>query len=160
MKKLLFALLLLTGCGFTPLYSQNNTSLQDVQIAVKPIPNQYGFQMRRIIQNNLQTQTKSPAHEYYLTVGPPSFSTGDKTITSNELASTMQITGRTNYQLQDSKDRKNIYLGNVIAVSSYSVVKDPYATTVAKNHIQEELTKQLAEQIALDVMAQLSEEQK
>lgn len=160
MKKLLFSLLLLTGCGFTPLYSQNNTSLQDVQITVKPIPNQYGFQMRRIIQNKLQTQNEKAVRQYYLTVEPPSFSAGDKTITSNELASTMQITGKTNYQLQDSKDGKNICSGRITAVSSYSVVRDPYATTVAKNHIQEELAKQLAEQIALDVMAQLSEEQK
>ena len=157
MKKLLLSLLLLTGCCFVPLYSQNNTDLRETQVVVSPIPNQYGDQMRRIIQNNLFTQTENPKHQYRLTVKSPSFSMGDKTITSNEFASTMQVTGKTSYYLENTKTKKQDYSGNAVAVSSYSVVKDPYATTVAQKHIQEELAKQLAEQISLDVLSKLSE---
>ena len=78
--------------------------------------------------------------------------------TANEFASTMQVTGKTSYSLKNSKTEKIIYTSEVVAVSSYSVVKDPYATTVAKNHIQSELSKQLAEQIALDVLTKLSKD--
>lgn len=160
MKKLLLSLLLLTGCGFTPLYSQNNTYLKDAQITVDPIPNQYGNQMRQILQNSLKTNAENPKNQYRLIVKSPSFKAGDKTISADEFASTMQISGKTTYYLEDLKTKKNIYFGNLTSVGSYTVVKDPYATTVAKNHVQEELSKQLAEQIALDVLAKLSEESK
>ena len=156
MKKLLFFLLLLTGCGFTPLYSQNNTYLTNTKVIVNPISNQYGDQMRRIIQNGLQTQAQNPKYQYRLIVKSPSFDMGDKTITSNEFASTMQVIGKTSYYLQNIQTNTNDYVGEVRAVSSYSVVKDPYATTVAQKHIKEELSKQLAEQITLDVLAKLS----
>ena len=158
MKKLLFSFLLLTGCGFTPLYSQNNIYLKDAQVIVDPISNQYGDVMRRIIQNELHTQSVNPSHKYRLTVKPPSFSGGDKTITANELASTMQITAQTDYRLNDSKTGKIIYSGQVLSVGSYAVVRNPYATTVAQNHTQEELAKQLAQQISLDVLTKLSGE--
>ena len=160
MKKLLFSLLLLTGCGFTPLYSQNNTYLKDSHITVDPIPNQYGDQMRQILQNSLNTNAENPKNQYRLIVTAPTFKAGDKTITADEFASTMQVTGKTSYYLKDLKTKRNIYFGNLVSVGSYMVVKDPYATTVARNHIQEELSKQLAEQVALDVLTKLSEEQK
>lgn len=159
MKKLLFSLLFLAGCGFTPLYSQNNTFLKDDKVIVDPIPDQYGYQMKLILEKNLFSPSESPKNTYHLLVQSPTFSAGDKTITADEFASTMQVSGKAYYYLKDSKTGKIAYSNDVVVVSSYSVVKDPYATTVAKNHIQEELSKQLAEQIALDVMAKLSGEQ-
>lgn len=158
MKKLLFSILLLTGCGFTPLYSQNNSYLKNSKITVDMIQNQYGNQMRQILQNLLKTNTENPQNQYRLIVTPPTFKAGDKTITADEFASTMQVTGEASYYLENLKTKKNTYFGNVNSVSSYAVVKDPYATTVARNHIQEELSKQLAEQVALDILAKLSEE--
>ena len=160
MKRLLFSLLLLTGCGFSPLYSQSNLYLKDTSVIVDPIANQYGDRMRHIIQDKLFTPTSNPLRNYRLIVSPPAFSAGDKTISSNEFASTIQITGTTSYRLNNLNTGKDIYSGSVIAVSSYAVVRDPYATTVAKNHIQEELSEQLAEQVALDIIAQLSGEEK
>ena len=158
MKKLLFSLLLLTGCGFTPLYSQNNTYLKDAKITIDPIPNQYGHQMHQILQNSLRTNSENPKNQYRLIVTPPTFKAGDKTITADEFASTMQVSGKASYYLEDLKTKKNIHFGNITSTGSYTVVKDPYATTVARNHIQEELSKQIAEQVALDVFAKLSEE--
>ena len=160
MKKILFSLLLLTGCGFTPLYSQNDDSLKDTKIIVDPIPNQYGNQMRQIIQKALYSPSENPTNQYRLIVSSPSFDVGDRTITTDEFASTMQITGKATYQLKNLKTDKTSFTGNVAAVSSYSVVTNPYATTVAQKSIQDELSKQLAEQISLDVLAKLSQEQK
>ena len=158
MKKVLFSLLFLTGCGFTPLYGTQNHSLLNTSVTVSPIPNQYGENMVQIIRNTLPTSKETVQNQYKLTVSPPSFSSYDKTITSDEFASTMQITANTTYQLQDLKTNKTILSEKVSAVSSYSVVVNPYATTVAKNKLQQELTDQLAEQIALDVLTKLSQE--
>lgn len=158
MKKLLFSLLLLGGCGFTPLYSQHNHTLQNSYVSVEPIPNQYGFSMRQIIQNALPSNKDSALKQYQLSVQSPSFSSGDKTITSDEFASTMQVTANTSYKLKDLKTNKIILNEKISATSSYSVVINPYATTVAENTIQKELADQMAEQIALDVVTKLSQE--
>jgi hypothetical protein len=114
--------------------------------------------MGRIIKNALPTTEEKVQNQYKLSVSSPSFSSYDKTITSDEFASTMQITANTSYQLQDLKTNKTILSEKVSAVSSYSVVVNPYATTVAKNKLQQELADQLAEQIALDVLTKLSQE--
>jgi hypothetical protein len=158
MKKILFSLLFLTGCGFTPLYGIQNHSLYNTSVVLTPIANQYGESMGRIIKNALPTPKEKVQNQYKLTVSSPSFSSYDKTITSDEFASTMQITANTTYQLQDLKTNKTILSEKVSAVSSYSVVVNPYATTVAKNKLQQELADQLAEQIALDVLTKLSQE--
>ncbi len=160
MKRLFFFLLLLSGCGFSPLYSETNSYLKDTQVSVLPIPNRYGDKMRRVIEKALFTNSQSPKNKYRLFVAEPSFSSGDKTITSDEFASTMQVTAKTTYQLDNATTGKTVYKGTIQSVSSYSVVRDPYATTVAKNHIQEELAQQLAQQISLDVLAQLSKDEK
>jgi hypothetical protein len=158
MKKILFSLLFLTGCGFTPLYGTQNHSLYNTSVVLTPIANQYGESMGRIIKNALPTPEEKVQNQYKLTVSSPSFSSYDKTITSDEFASTMQITANTTYQLQDLKTNKTILSEKISAVSSYSVVANPYATTVAKNKLQQELADQLAEQIALDVLTKLSQE--
>ena len=159
MKKFLFFLLFLTGCGFTPLYSQNqNSALKDVQIEVMPIAEQYGAKMRRIIQNALPVYNQEIPTRYQLVVQPPVFSAGNRTITNDEFASMMQITAQTSYQLIQTKSSKVVFSNTVSSVSSYAVVKDPYATTIAKNHIQKDLAEQLAQQISLDVLSKLSEE--
>jgi len=161
MKKLLFSFLLLTSCGWTPLYSEkSNPSLQNAQIFVEEIPGLYGAKMRRILQNNFPVLNNNSLSQYRLFVFTPSFSGGDKTITNDEFASMMQVTAKTSYHLKDVKTNKVISTGNVIAVSSYAVVRNPYATTVAKNHIQEELSEQLAHQVSLDVLEKFSEDTK
>ena len=159
MKKFLFFLLFLTGCGFTPLYSQNqNSALKDVQIEVMPIAEQYGAKMRRIIQNALPVYNQEIPTRYQLVVQPPVFSAGNRTITNDEFASMMAVTAKTTYHLISIQSGKSLFSDTLSSVSSYAVVKDPYATTVAKNHIQQELSEQLANQIVLDVLAKLSQE--
>lgn len=160
MKKFsLFLLLLLTGCGFGPLYSeQNNPVLANSQISVASIPNQYGDQMRRIIQNTFPSSDKEKNSKYRLVVTPPTFSSGDKTISNNEFASMMQVIAKSSYSLENIQTKKIVLTNNVEAIGSYSVVRSPYATTVAKDHIHQELSEQLAKQIALDIMAKLSQE--
>ena len=70
----------------------------------------------------------------------------------------MQVTASANYQLTDLKTQKTVLSEKISAVSSYSVVVNPYATTVAEQKIQKELADQIAEQIALDVLTKLSQE--
>ena len=154
MKKIFSAFIfLLAGCGFSPLYSNVTTDQQDVPVQVAPIPNQYGASMRQVIQGKLG-KTDTPL--YTLTVSAPSFSSWDQTIDSKNFATTMGIQGSVSYQLRENSTHQVILNHSVFLNSSYSVVKDPYATVVAERKVKKELADQLAEQVSLHVLATLA----
>ena len=68
----------------------------------------------------------------------------------------MGISGSVSYLLTESATKK-VLLDDVTSLtSSYSVVKDPYATVVAQQKIEKELAQQLAEQVSLHVLGTLA----
>lgn len=161
MKKFYLFYLLLTGCGFTPLYGTHNPTykiLQDTQIIINPIPNEYGAEMHRILTDQIPTLTQNPKHKYVLSVDAPTFSGYDKTITNDEFASTIQATGRVSYTLKEDKTNKILQQKHLSSVSTYTVNINPYATTVAKNKVYKDLSEQLAQQIGMNVMAFISKD--
>ena len=153
MKKILFMLLFLTGCGFAPLYQQEKTKAGNVPVQVAPISGQYGFNMRQTIQNKLGQTEKTL---YVLSVNPPSFRLWDQTIDSKNFATTMGISGTISYSLTEKSSKKVILKSSASLNSSYSVVKDPYATTVAERKVKRELAEQLADQVSLHVLGTLA----
>lgn len=154
MKKiLLLSFLLLSACGFSPLYKEIATQGGNVPVKVAPIPDQYGFAMRQIILDRLGNNSDT---QYTLTVSAPTFSSWDQTIDDKNFATMMGITGYSHYILTDNKTHKEILNSTTSLNSSYSVVKDPYATTVAERKVKKELANQLAEQISLHVLGALT----
>ena len=154
MKKLFLGLFLfLSACGFSPLYQNITAESTDVPVKVAPIPNQYGFSMRQIIQDKMGS-FDTPL--YTLTVSSPSFSSWDQTIDSKNFATIMGIRGTVHYQLIENGTKKVILDNGISMNSSYSVVKDPYATVVAERKVKKELADQLAEQISLHVLGTLA----
>ena len=154
MKKLfLISFLLLSACGFSPLYKEASTQEGNVPVKVAPIPDQYGFAMRQIIQNKLGNSSDS---QYTLNVSAPSFSTWDQTIDDKNFATMMGISGSVSYTLIENKTHKEILNSSTSLTSSYSVVKDPYATTVAERKVKKELSEQLAEEVSLHVLVTLA----
>ena len=154
MKKFLFGFVLfLSACGFSPLYQEVTVDTGNVPVKVAPIPNQYGFAMRQIIQNKLGD---SSDFQYTLTVSAPTFSSWDQTIDDKNFATMMGITGSVGYQLTENKTHKEILNSSTSLNSSYSVVKDPYATVIAERKVKKELAEQLAEQVSLHVLSPLA----
>ena len=154
MKKILLtALLFVSACGFSPLYKEATTEGGTVPVKVNAIPDQYGFDMRKIIQDKFGNATD---YQYTLTVSAPTFSSRDRTIDDKNFATVMGIKGSANYRLTENKTHKQILNNSTTLTSSYSVVKDPYATNVAERKAKKDLAKQLAEQISLHVLSTLS----
>ena len=154
MKKLLLLFILLTSaCGFSPLYKEVTSQEGNVPVKVASIPDQYGFAMHQIIQNKLGNATDT---HYTLTVSAPTFSSWDQTIDDKNFATMMGITGTIYYTLTENKTHKKILNSRTSLTNSYSVVKDPYATTMAERKVKKELAEQLAEQVSLHVLAALA----
>lgn len=154
MKKIFLGCLLLLGaCGFSPLYQQNNTENVNVPVKVAPIPNQYGFAMGQVLQNKFGASSDTT---YLLTVSAPQFSEWDQTIDAKNFTTIMGISGVVTYNLTDIATQKVLLNSSTYLTSSYSVVKDPYATVVAQKKVQKELAEQLAEQVSLHVLGTLA----
>ncbi|MGN0920054.1 MAG: hypothetical protein ACI4OR_04810 [Alphaproteobacteria bacterium] len=158
MKKILFGLLFFLGaCGFSPLYQKGTGGDNKIPVKVAPISNQYGFTMRQVLQSKFGS---TPQPLYTLTVSAPVFSSWDQTIDDKNFATMMGITGTVKYQLTNIKTHQEILNSSTSLTSSYSVVKDPYATTIAERKIKKELAEQLAEQVSLHVFGTLAEDSK
>ena len=154
MKKLFFAtFLFLSSCGFSPLYQSISAENGNIPVRVEPIPDQYGSFMQKIIQNKLGNSTDT---SYTLAVSAPTFHTWDQTIDDKNFTTIMGIKGGVHYKLTETKTKKVILDNSTSLSSSYSVVKDPYATTVAERKVKKELAEQLAEQVSLHVLAALA----
>ena len=154
MKKFLLTIFLfLSACGFSPLYKEVTIQNGNGAVKVTPIPGQYGSVMCQIIQDKLGNNSDS---RYTLSVSSPVFSSWDQTIDNKNFATMMGITGKSSYTLVENKTNKPIVSSSTSLSSSYSVVKDPYATTVAERKVKKELAEQLAEQISLHVLGALT----
>ena len=154
MKKLfLFIVLFLSACGFSPLYKEVSTEGGSVPVQVNPIPNQYGFAMREIIQNRFGDASDK---KYILTVSSPSFSSWDQTIDNKNFATLMGISGTVHYRLVEKSTQTVLLDSSASLNSSYSVVPDPYATTIAERKSKKELAERLAEQVSLHVLGTLA----
>ena len=154
MKKFLLTIFLfLSACGFSPLHKEVTIQNGNGAVKVTPIPGQYGSVMCQIIQDKLGNNSDS---RYTLSVSSPVFSSWDQTIDNKNFATMMGITGKSSYTLVENKTNKPIVSSSTSLSSSYSVVKDPYATTVAERKVKKELAEQLAEQISLHVLGALT----
>ena len=148
---LLFLTFFLGACGFAPLYQSPANETARLSVKVAPIPNQYGFAMRQVLQSKLGTAGES---DYLLTVSEPYFSQWDQTIDDKNFTTIMGISGSVSYRLTQGK---TVLLDNKTSLSSsYSVVKDPYATVVAERKVKKELAELLAEQVSLHVLGTLA----
>ena len=154
MKKFFIAFFfLMAGCGFTPLYNETFLKEGSVPVTVEPIPGQHGVSMRQRILSKVGI-SEHPL--YTLSVSAPSFSLNDKSIDSKNFATMMSVYGSTSYSLTENKTKKVVLKSSASANSSYSVTKDPYATTIAERKIKKELAEQMAEQISQHMLVVLS----
>ena len=154
MKKILFTtFLFLSSCGFSPLYQSVSTDEGNVPVLVEPIPDQYGFSMQQIIQNKFGNPKDT---SYTLTVSAPTFHSWDQTIDDKNFTTIMGIKGTVHYKLTETKTKKVLLKNTATLTDSYSVVKAPYATTVAERKVKQDLSEQLANQISLHVLGTLA----
>ena len=154
MKKLIFVFLFfLEACGFSPLYKEVMVEGESVPVKVDPIPDEYGFLMRKIIQGKMGT-TDTPL--YTLTVSAPSFHSSDQAINNQNFATVMEVRGRVSYRLVENATQKVLVNSSTSLTGSYSVVKDPYATTVAEQKVRKELVEQMSDQVSIHILGVLS----
>ena len=153
---LLLTFLFLSGCGFSPLYQKAKQDYQEIPVYVMPVPDTYGHSIRQTIIDKIGGVSDSSA-KYTLTVQAPTFSSSDQSIDNRNFSSIIGLTIKCPYTLTKKSNKKVIAKSTASLFTSYAVVQDPYATTVAERKAKSELAKQVAEQITIHILSVLSE---
>ena len=157
MKQLfLIIFLFLTGCGFSPLYKKVAVNNQEIPVYVQPVSDTYGHSIRQSILDKIGSISSNSA-EYILTLKTPSFTSSDEAIDNKNFSSIVGLTIKCPYTLTKKSNNKIIARNTTTLFTSYAVVQDPYATTVAERKAKYELAKQIAEQITIHILSIISE---
>lgn len=152
---LLFALLCVSACGFTPLYRMGSqeTTRETASIEIMPIPNEDGYHMMLDLEAKLNPEHLSipKTYELHVILNSPIYT--DQSIQGDNFASLEKITLTASYQLLQKGKKEPLLNSGVQAAGSYNIIKEPYATTVDKENLQHNLVKVLSNDIALHVTA-------
>lgn len=143
-------MVLLAGCGFTPLYGQQqasaNASSALRQISVPPIPERLGQLLRIELTNQLTPngQPRSPA--YVLDVSLTE-SKRDLAVRKDATATRANLIITASFKLQDVQAEKVLFDGKVRSVNSYNILDADFATLSAESDARRRAARDLATEI-------------
>jgi len=143
------ACLLLSACGFRPMYGRASLAPEMATIFVEPIAERDGYELRNTLIDALQSDGDAGGKAYRLKITLNESGQGialqnDATITryNNRLEA--------HYTLSDT--RGNVLTsGTQTEVSAYNVVQSPYATLTAQQDSSKRAAQEVAQRIQLDL---------
>ncbi|HXE27986.1 MAG TPA: LPS assembly lipoprotein LptE [Stellaceae bacterium] len=141
---------MLTGCGFHPLYAPSGTHDWDPDLAaidVLPISDRPGQILALALREDLNPRGVSVPKRWNLQTGLRVTRT-DLGIQRNATATTSEITVSAIFQITDQGGRI-IYSSSSSAVGSFDLVNDAYATQVAAQDARDRAIRQVADEMVL-----------
>ena len=141
---------MLTGCGFHPLYAPSGTHDWDPDLAaidVLPISDRPGQILALALREDLNPRGVSVPKRWDLQTGLRVTRT-DLGIQRNATATTSEITVSAIFQITDQGGRI-IYSSSSSAVGSFDLVNDAYATQVAAQDARDRAIRQVADEMVL-----------
>lgn len=148
-------LLLLAGCGFSPLYGgAGGTALQAdlAGISVSPIPERSG----QILRQSLLDQMGQDDPKYRLDIKLEQTDVGSG-FRADEATTRINITLLAKYELHRISDGKLILSDETSAFSAYDVVTSEYATLTARQDTLRDLAERLSRRITTRLLAHFRE---
>lgn len=142
----IFILLILTSCGFQPVLSQNSGGYNILEnVKLMSVDGQDQPRLNRIIRENLGDDFGiSPLYTLTLKVNNELSATG----TMKDSQSTRyRVKVTFEYQLSDIETREEIDRGSIYLYSSYDVAESEFANYVAERYTNDNLLKQLCDQL-------------
>lgn len=150
----LFILLLVTACGFTPVYNGGGTtsttqSLNKVEVMT--IPNREGQIVRNHLIDRLYDNGYPANPQYRLSVSPINENTVKMGIDRDDEASRAQLRLYTSMTLWDNVTNKAVLKRQIQATTGYNILAGQFTTYVTK----EDARKQGLRMLSDDIMTQL-----
>ena len=149
----------ISACGFRPLYWQSEEdSSRSASVLIDPISGEGGYQMGLILKEKLNPKDIQVSKEYQLSVvlGTPQYT--NQSIRSDNFATLERMDIDITYKLKRLSDEKILISSSLNSSGVYNLIDSPYATTIAKDNLYENLLKAMAEDIAVHVLSYLKGE--
>jgi LPS-assembly lipoprotein len=145
-----FCLLLLTACGFSPIYGSHDTSGAPVaeqlnQVAIDNIPDRPGQMLRNDLIDRMYGKGRPSQPLYHLSIKlrTTEESTG---ILANSTATLSELHTYGEYRLTDAKGKELLH-GTAHSATSYGLLDQQYATLSAHDSAVERTVAEVSEQI-------------
>ncbi|HEX2593014.1 MAG TPA: LPS assembly lipoprotein LptE [Rhizomicrobium sp.] len=146
------AALLLSACGFRPLYAHGSGGGSAVftSVYVEPIDAEPGYELRNSLIDLMDASNRRANMRYSLKVVlhdqlQGSALQNDASITRYNYRLTAD------YVLTDNNTNKPVTNGQAASLTAYNVVSSPYSTLIAQKDAQKRGAEEIAERIRLDL---------
>ena len=142
---LLIGFLLLTACGYEPIYGVNkpaNKIMGKIDIEVSNGRN--AFELRDRLIERLGTQESEPT---YLLKYISSIKSKNLTISKDNDVTRYTLQGETTFDLVDLASKKVIYTNTIVSNTAYSATAGTYPTAVAERDANVRLSRDMADKI-------------
>ena len=143
--------LLLTGCGFTPMYatpSEGSAGANVVaamnKIAIRPIPDRSGMKLRQELRERMQPRGLQGSAQYDLDV-TLTRTVEELGIRTDATASRANLIITASFYLAEGGTR--IYGDRVQSAVGYNILDDQYATVAAQADAEDRAIRQVGEEI-------------
>lgn len=152
-----FAVLLLTSCGFTPLYGSSAAAARhDVQdrlkaVAINNIPNRDGQYLRNQLIDRFYGSGAAQNATYDLVVSGLREHKLNLDTTKNANATRAEMTIEAHFTLSDRTSGAVLIAGDLKAITSYNILTSQFTTRVTEDNARLNALKDLARQIELQI---------
>ena len=158
---LLLGLTALSACGFKPLYQNTenkNIVSETAAVQISPVPDYIGRVFVQTLKNNLNPNNKEEDKKYQLDCSLSEKINNDQGILNDNTATRATMTISANCHLKQKSDGRSVFSKTVCAKSSYNILILPYSTVTSEEKTRQNLTKQVAQDMALYIAAVLKNE--
>ena len=142
---LLIGFLLLTACGFEPIYGVDkpaNKIMGEIDVEVSKGRN--AFELRDRLIERLGALGSDPK---YLLKYKSSIKSKNLTISKDNDVTRYTLQGETNFDLVDTASKKVIYTNTIVSNTAYSATAGTYPTAIAERDANVRLSRDMADKI-------------
>lgn len=142
---LLLGLLLLTACGFEPIYGVDKPANKIMgKIDVEVSNGRNTFELRDRLIERLGVLESDPN---YLLKYTSSIKSKNLTISKDNDVTRYTLQGETNFDLVDLASKKVIYTNTIVSNTAYSATAGTYPTAIAERDANVRLSRDMADKI-------------
>lgn len=159
---LLLSVLILSACGFSPMYGKN-ASMNDLsikanldQISIDVIPNHEGQFLRNLLIDRFYINGYPTSPKYNLSVATLAEKIKNFDVTVNDEATRRQLEISTIMRLIDARTNAVIMTRPLYSITSYNVLESEYSTVVTEQSAREAALGDLARQIEQQIVLYLN----
>ena len=151
-------LMVLSGCGFQPLYQKQQASdaviddLAQVQILNlidhENHDDRLGQKVKNLLLDRLNPGGR-PSNPFYILAVTVGTSTTELVVKLSDEATRAKLSMSASYLLREKKTNAVLFRGRTRSVNSYNIVKSNFATLSAENNAKDRAAREIADDIKL-----------